>query len=192
MKFKTRDMILVSLFAALTAVGGIIPGIPLGPVPITLQTLFTALAGVILGARLGMWSQIVYVLVGLAGVPIFSGFTGGLSTVMAPSFGYLIGFIFCSYVIGKITEKFDKINIINISIAVAIGYAVIYAIGLPYMYIILTKVNGMSLTLYQTIKMGLLLFLPGDISKCIVTGLIGVKLVPIMKKLSNKQMTGEV
>ncbi|MCK4308969.1 MAG: biotin transporter BioY, partial [Candidatus Atribacteria bacterium] len=69
-------MTLISLFAALTAVGAFI-SIPLHPVPITLQTLFTLLAGMILGSTLGATSQIIYVLLGIIGLPVFAGFKAG-------------------------------------------------------------------------------------------------------------------
>ena len=76
MKLNVKEMILAALFAALTAVGAFIE-IPLGPVSFTLQILFTALAGIMLGAKLGALSQIVYVVIGLLGLPIFSGRMGG-------------------------------------------------------------------------------------------------------------------
>ena len=77
MKLTIRQMIFVALFAALTAIGGFIR-IPLGPVPFTLQFLFSAYAGVLLGARLGLYSQILYVGIGLLGIPIFTR-GGGIS-----------------------------------------------------------------------------------------------------------------
>ena len=92
MKTTTREITLISLFSALTAIGAFI-SIPLGPVPITLQTLFVLLAGFLLSPRSAALSQIVYIGIGLAGVPIFSGFTGGLQAILKPSFGFLVGFV---------------------------------------------------------------------------------------------------
>jgi len=71
MRTKTKNMILAALFAALTAAGALIR-IPLGPAPITLQFFFTALAGILLGPYLGALSQLMYVLLGLAGLPVFT------------------------------------------------------------------------------------------------------------------------
>lgn len=190
MKISAREMSFIGLFVALTAVGAFIPGIPIGPVPITLQTLFTALAGVILGARLGAWSQLIYVLLGLIGLPIFSGFTGGLSKVMSPSFGYLIGFIVSAYITGKLCTRTNNIKFFNLFIYIFIGYIFIYIIGIPYMYIILTKVMGTSITFYGAFKMGCLVFLPGDIIKAIVTALLGVKILPLIKDKINTQKEG--
>ena len=88
---KTREMILTGLFAALTAVGAFIK-VPVPVCPFTLQFLFTTLAGVLLGGKLGACAVGIYVMLGLAGLPIFAG-GGGISYVLQPTFGYLIGFI---------------------------------------------------------------------------------------------------
>lgn len=98
-----RRMVYASMFGALTAVGSFMV-IPLQPVPITLQTLFTGLAGVLLGAYTGALSQIVYVLLGIIGLPVFAGGKAGIGTLLGPSGGYIIGFIVAAFVIGKITE----------------------------------------------------------------------------------------
>ena len=94
MKIKTKDFITVSLFAALTAVGAFI-SIPLGAVPITLQLLFTLLSGILLRENLGALSQIVYISLGLIGLPIFAGGKGGIGILLSPTFGFLIGYIIC-------------------------------------------------------------------------------------------------
>ena len=73
MKLSIREMILISLFTALTAIGAFI-SIPIGDVPITLQSMFSLLAGLLLGPKLGALSQLVYVLLGLSGIRIFAGF----------------------------------------------------------------------------------------------------------------------
>ncbi|KYH35448.1 biotin transporter BioY [Clostridium tepidiprofundi DSM 19306] len=181
MKINTKDMVLVSLFAALTAVGAFIQ-IPIGPAPITLQVLFTALAGVILGSRLGALSQMVYVFLGLVGLPIFAGGTGGISTVFTPSFGYLIGFIVGAYIIGKISETTKVVNFTRLFIASLTGMVVIYAIGVPYLYIILKDVSGVGISVAKALKIGMLIFIPGDIAKCILTAVLGVKIIPIIKR----------
>ena len=89
MHSKTRSLILAALFAALTAIGAFLK-IPLGALSLTLQFLFTAMAGVLLGPRWGAASQAVYVALGLAGLPVFT-MGGGLGYVFQPSFGFLLG-----------------------------------------------------------------------------------------------------
>ncbi len=80
MKISTKEMVLASLFTALTAIGAFL-SIPVGSVPITLQSLFVILSGLLLGPKLGALSQLVYVLLGLLGVRIFAGFSGGPQSV---------------------------------------------------------------------------------------------------------------
>lgn len=95
----TRNMVLAALFAALTAIGAFLQ-IPTGTVPITLQFLFTALAGLLLGWKWGAVSQLLYVGIGLLGLPVFTQ-GGGIGYVLQPSFGFLLGLIPAAAVIGR-------------------------------------------------------------------------------------------
>jgi biotin transport system substrate-specific component len=101
------DLALIASFAAFIAACSLLPAIPVGalPVPITLQTFAVALTGAVLGARRGFLATLLYVVVGLAGAPIFAGATGGLATVAKPSFGYLIAFPLAALVTGWLSEK---------------------------------------------------------------------------------------
>ena len=174
-----------SLFASLTALGAFI-AIPVGPVMITLQTFIVLLSGILLGPKLGALSQIIYILLGLVGLPIFSGFNGGMQSFFRPSFGFLIGFIFASFLIGKILYSKGKHNIkpsfIKIFLSSLSGSIVIYIFGLPYMYFILNVIMNLNLSLIQVIKMGCLIFLPGDLIKIILASLSGLKLLPAVNK----------
>ena len=100
---KIRTMTRVALFAALTAVGAFIR-IPLGYSSITLQTFFTAMAGCVLGPWYGALSQLVYVALGLVGLPIFTQ-GGGIGYLMQPTCGFLIGLIPAAWVIGRIAGR---------------------------------------------------------------------------------------
>lgn len=182
MKISTRDLIITSLFTSLTAVGGFI-AIPLGPVPITLQTIFVVLSGLILGAKLGALSQIIYIILGLLGLPIFSGGTGGLTSVVSPSFGFLIGFIAAAYVIGKVTEKNKSLS--KIIYSVILGSFVIYAIGVPYFYFIFTNFLGKSINFYTALKYACIPFIPGDIIKAVISIILAKKLLPRLSKYLN-------
>ena len=99
---KTRDLIYCALFAALTAIGAFLH-FQLFQATITLQFFFTAMAGLLLGAKLGALSQLLYVVLGLVGVPIFAA-GGGFGYVFNPTFGFLLGLIPTAWVIGKIAE----------------------------------------------------------------------------------------
>ena len=174
MKLSIKDITQVGIFAALTAIGAFI-SLPIGPVPISLQTFFVLLSGIILGSRKAMFSQIVYVILGLIGLPIFAGFSGGLQTIFKPSFGFIIGFIIAAYVVGKISERKSN-SIKNMSIAVITGSLIMYVVGIPYMYYILNIILSKSLDIIQIMKIGMFMFIPGDIVKAIVVVLIGKKL----------------
>ena len=100
---KTRDLIYCALFAALTAIGAFIH-FQFMHATITLQCFFTAMAGLLLGARLGALSQALYVGLGLVGLPIFAA-GGGFSYVFNPTFGFLLGLIPAAWVIGRLAEK---------------------------------------------------------------------------------------
>ena len=161
MKNKTRMMILAALFAALTAVGAFIR-FPLGTMSVTLQFMFTAMAGVLLGAKWGAVSQTVYVVLGLVGLPVFT-MGGGIGYVMQPSFGFLLGLIPTAWVIGHLTEKEN--GHWRIALACLAGLAVLYAIGVPYMALIANAYLGKGLTFWQVLKNGMLIYLPGDMLK---------------------------
>lgn len=181
MKISTKEIALVAMFTGLTAMGAFI-SIPLGEVPITMQSLFVILSGLILGGKLGALSQIVYIILGLIGVPIFAGFSGGLQTVMKPSFGFIIGFVFTSYIVGKIPHSDNSLNKKKIWIASFIGTITMYLIGLPYMYYILNIVMAKTLTFSAIMKMGCILFLPGDFLKFIIASIVAIKTLPIIAK----------
>ena len=101
-----KKMAFASLFAALIAVGAYIKiPIPFSPVPITLQVFFIFLAGAMLGARWGTLSVIVYLLLGIVGLPVFSGGASGLGVLLGPTGGYLIGFVVAAFLVGTLCEK---------------------------------------------------------------------------------------
>lgn len=131
---KTKQLVFCSLFTALIAVGAFIK-IPVPVVPFTLQYLFTMLAGLILGPRLGTISVTAYMLLGLAGLPIFTE-GGGLWYVLKPSFGYIIGFCIGTYVTGTLAAKLKKRTFARYLAANLAGLAVVYAAGMIYYYVI--------------------------------------------------------
>lgn len=105
----STDLALVAAFAALVAVAAILPAISVaGPVPITLQTFAVLLCGAVLGARRGFLAVLLYVVVGAAGLPVFSGGAGGLGVLAGPSAGYLIGFPFAAAMCGFIIERLPR------------------------------------------------------------------------------------
>ncbi|WP_175059552.1 biotin transporter BioY [Thermococcus sp. 2319x1] len=123
---KAKEISYVGLFAALTAIGAQI-AIPIGTVPITFQVLFVLLSGLILGARLGFLSQLVYLFMGAIGLPVFANFSGGFGHIYGPTGGYLLSFPVAAFLAGLISEK--KKDIKNYAIGSAIGILTIYLLG---------------------------------------------------------------
>jgi len=176
---NTYGLILVSMFAALTAVGAFIQ-IPMIPVPITLQMFFVFMAGVLLGPKLGASSQIVYVTMGLIGLPIFSA-GGGPGYVFHPTFGFLIGYIFASFFIGYFLKNQENLSFAKTLSACIMGVVIIYIIGVPYMSVILNVVIGLEVTILQSF-IGMLVFLPGDILKAVGVALIAPRIRKVIKQ----------
>ena len=173
MKLTTLDLTQIGMFAALTAIGAFIT-IPVGPVPITLQSLFVLLSGIILGSRKAMLSQVAYIMLGLIGLPIFSGFSGGFQHILKPSFGFLIGFVAAAYVAGKFTEKEKTFR--SFILAVFSATVVMYIIGLPYMYYILNIMLAKNFSIMQVLNMGMFMFIPADTLKAVIAVFVGKKL----------------
>jgi biotin transport system substrate-specific component len=181
MKLSVRDMILIAMFAALTAVGAFIR-IPIPYISVTMQFFFTALAGIILGAKKGALSQLVYVLVGLVGFPIFTQ-GGGLNYVFKPSFGYLIGFIAGAYTIGKVIESFGKVDIKRIYAAVISGTLVLYLIGVPYSYMIIKFYLNKPAAILKLIQNALLVTIPKDLAVGLILAVLTSAIMPRLSKV---------
>lgn len=181
MDLKTRDLTMIAMFASLTAVGAFIK-IPLPIVPFTLQYFFCALGAMILGSKKGALSQSLYVLMGLIGIPIFTQ-GGGIQYIFNLTFGYLIGFILGAFVIGKITENTKKITNIKILIACILGLIIIYLFGVIHMYIIYNFYLGEVVGIWKIINIGILAFLPGDLILSLMISIVGVKVIPVLRRL---------
>ena len=173
---KIRTMTRVALFAALTAVGAFIR-IPLGYSSITLQTFFTAMAGCVLGLWYGALSQLVYVALGLVGLPIFTQ-GGGIGYLIQPTCGFLIGLIPAAWVIGRIAGRKPEPK--QIVPACLLGYGVLYAIGVPYMALILNTFLGKGMGFSAIMWAGMIPFLPGDMIKILCITLL---MPPILRQL---------
>jgi biotin transport system substrate-specific component len=165
---KTRDLAYVALFAAVIAVLGTIPAIPVGPVPITAQTLGVMLAGAVLGARRGFLAVLLFLVLVAVGLPLLAGGRGGLGVFAGPTAGYLLSWPVAAFVIGWLTERaWDRYNVLRGTlIHVLGGIVVIYAVGVP----VLKAVAGLSWT--AALTSGALPFLPGDLFKAFVAAAI--------------------
>ena len=179
-KLSTREMVLCALFAALIAVGAFIR-VPVPVVPFTFQFLFTMLAGLLLGGRLGATSVSLYLMMGLAGLPVFAE-GGGFGYILKPSFGYLIGFCVASYVTGVMANKDAHPTFRRLLLANFAGLAIVYAMGLAYYYVICNYVIGTPIAMWPLFLYGFLLSVPGDILLCFLGASLAKRLIPVIRK----------
>ncbi len=164
-----RGMVYASVFGAVTAAGAFMM-IPLPPVPITLQTLFLYLAAALMGGRLGALSQVIYLLLGIIGLPVFAGGKAGMGVLLGPTGGYLTGFVVGAYVTGKLVEIKKGSGPAWIVLAMVAGTVVIYLFGVLQLMMIA------RLSMDKAIAVGVLPFLIGDALKIAAAVFITVKL----------------
>ena len=176
-----HNFIGVATFTTLTALGAFvwIP-LPFTPVPITLQTFFVLLGGAILGRRLGALSQLLYLGLGGVGLPIFAGVSGGVSRLVGPTGGYLIGFVLAAYLVGRMAEE-KKGALWSLMLIMGVGEGVILFSGTLWLACLLRIGIGQSLYL------GLIPFLPGDVAKLIGAASICYGIQSKLITSSNKQ-----
>lgn len=175
----TRELTLVSLFTALIAVGAFIK-IPIPIVPFTLQFLFTMLAGLLLGGRLGAMSVGAYLALGLIGLPIFTQ-GGGIGYVFIPTFGYLIGFCVAAYVSGQIANKDRNPSYKRLLMANFLGLFIVYLFGMVYYFLISNFYLHDPISIWALFLYCFVLAVPGDISLCLLAAVIAKRLIPIRK-----------
>lgn len=177
---SARQITMTALFVALVAVGAFIK-IPIPYLPFTLQLLFTTLAGLILGSRLGGMSVIMYLILGLAGVPIFTE-GGGLMYVVKPTFGYLLGFAIGAFVAGRIVETSVTLTFKRLLAASFVNLAIVYGVGMIYLYEIkdlyLEKPIGLDVLFIYCFALPVI----PDIFLCILAAVIAKRLLPILKR----------
>ena len=160
-QMTTAKLALCSLFTALIAIGAFLQ-IPLPNFDyFTLQFFFVLMAGMLLGARLGALSAALYVLIGLLGLPVFAA-GGGISYVLRPSFGFLLGFIVTAFCSGWIMEHGQR-NWLTCFLASLAGLLATYGIGLAYKYMLLNYYTGTEISFYLLLLSCFPLDLPGDI-----------------------------
>ena len=130
------------------------------------------ITGLILGGRLAALSQLVYILVGLMGIPVFA-HGGGPGYVLQPTFGYLLGFVGGAYVIGRLTERRELLKRSFLLVALVSGTVAIYVPGVSVLYLNLNLVQQKAVSLSTAAKIGFILPLPGDLIKIAVVLYLG-------------------
>lgn len=158
-----RDVALVVAGAALTAVAARIAfTLPWSPVPYTLQTASVLLVGTALGSRRGAASMALYVLAGVAGLPVYADGASGLAQLLGLTGGYLVGFVVAAFVVGSLAERTWDRSPMRAAALMVLGTLIIYAFGVP----VLAVVTGMdpATALYR----GAGVFLPWDLAKVLI------------------------
>ena len=168
----------VLTFVILTSLGAFVRiPLPFTPVPITLQTLFVLLAGILLGGNLGSISQLIYLLLGVSGVPIFTGAVSGLSYIFGPTGGYLWGFVLANLFLARFV-RYAKTNLLAIFGLVCMADFLILASGVAWLKLI----SGYSLG--KLLFIGFIPFIPGDLLKALIASILYLKLKTRLKELS--------
>lgn len=162
--------------------------VPLWPVPITGQTLAVVVVGAALGARRGAAALVTYMLAGLAGLPVFAGFTGSVAALAKPSFGFIIGFVVAAFVAGWFAERaWDRTPLLAF-VGFVLASAIPFVFGIPYMAFILNVVGGGSFGISEILAFGLWPFIVGGLVKAAIAALLipaawaGVRAVDRSKK----------
>jgi len=189
---RNRIIIRISFFAALTAVGAFIK-IPLPPIPITLQTFFVIMSGNLLGFKYGAISQLLYLTIGLIGIPIFA-YGGGPGYIFQPSFGYLLGYPVCAFTIGLLLNLFfskskvEKTSAPKLFFIIAacdlMGVFIIFIFGLVYffanvkygLYLNVANMASVGLSWKSALRTALCLFVPVDFLKVLLAAWLTVSL----------------
>ncbi|MDR2624093.1 MAG: biotin transporter BioY [Methanobrevibacter sp.] len=172
--YKSSNMekgVMVILMACFTGImAQVIIPLHWSPVPITGQTFAVLVSGLVLGRKLGPLSQLLYITVGVLGVPWFADMSGGLNVLLGATGGYMIGFLFASLFIGYISEKYSKSRNIRgmIPVMLIANYICIYIPGLFVLAIWYQSNIGNLPNISSLLVMGLTPFIVGDLVK--VTG----------------------
>ncbi len=175
-KSLTKNLILCALFAALTAVFSQIV-VPIGPVPINLATLAVFIAGGLLGAKYGTISQVVFVMLGLIGAPVFAGFHGGIGAVFGKTGGYILGYILAAFLVGIISQKAKLTQKILLPIAMLVGLLACYILGTAWFML----VTGLGL--WTSLVYCVFPFIFGDILKIALATFLVLRLKKVLKNI---------
>ena len=169
---KTKTMALIALMAAVTCIlGPLSLAIPISPVPISFTNLAVYFTIYVLGTKRGTISYLIYLLLGLVGLPVFSGFTGGAGKLFGPTGGYLIGFIFMALICGIFMEKWPTKLYLHFA-GMVLGTAVCYLFGTAWLAF------QANMGFYAALAAGVIPFIPGDLVKIIIALLAG----PLIRK----------
>lgn len=181
MKLTTYELVLCALCAAVTCVLAPI-SVPLaGEVPISLATFAVLLSGILLGAKYGAISQLVYVLLGSVGVPVFAGWTGGIGITLGVTGGYIIGYIPMAFIAGLLYHRFGReasgaLKYAVMIVSMILATAALYILGTAWF------MAQTGMTLGASLAACVIPFLPGDLIKIVAVMLVSVPIEAALKR----------
>lgn len=177
---KTREITLVALSVALMTICSYIT-LPIGPVPITMQTVGLFMIPMLFGPKIGVLSILSYILLGLMGVPVFAGGSGGLSKIFSPTFGFLLSYVPVAYFVGKNNDSKG----FKMWIVYSLSTSLIYLVGAGYFYLYMNYYNNAPTDLMTVLNLAVLPFILGDILKI---GIVEMVIRPIKNILDLKKL----
>ena len=177
-KMHVVEMSMCALFAALTAVLSQIL-FPIGPVPINLALISVYMAGALLGAKYGTVSQVVYVLMGAIGLPVFASFSGGPGVIAGKSGGFIIGYVVCAFLVGFAADRWGRSPKVLIP-AMAAGTLLTYFLGIIWFMVVT------NIPLVESLGYCVFPFLPGDAVKIAISATLAGLLHPALQKIKTR------
>ena len=169
---NNKDTAYIGIVTALMAINAFIK-IPIQPVPLTLQMLIVLLLPMVFGIRVSFLGILLYIILGLFGLPIFAN-GGGLSYVLQPTFGYIVGYLFSAIFTGFVSKKFK--GFLGNFIGGLAGLFVIYIIGVSYLYYNINFIQNKPFAFSTALKIGFFVPIGFDIIKLIIAAFIATKI----------------
>ncbi|WP_371069362.1 biotin transporter BioY [Sediminibacillus sp. JSM 1682029] len=182
-KFTAADLSMGAVFVGLMAIGANIAvwfpflAVPIGgvSVPLSLQTFFAILAGLLLGKKLGVFTMFTYIMIGFAGVPVFANMKSGLFVLFDYTGGFLLSFLAVAFITGWIADKMEPPKLLPLAGAAFAGVLANYLIGVNYMYVAMNTWLGLHIS-YQAAWLGMVPFLIKDVGLTMVAAALMLKI----------------
>ena len=186
-KHKTKELVEIALLAALLCV--IAPftlPVPGSPVPLSLATFGVYLAALLLGAKQGVLCVLVYLLLGMVGLPVFSGFSGGIGVLLGPTGGYLVGYVPCAWVLGVLIQAgksdVNRKNFAYTVLAMVAGTLMCYLTGTAWFVIAM----GETYTVIQAIAVCVVPYLLFDAIKIVLAAVTAIPIQKILRRMEQR------
>ena len=176
-------MVLIAMFVALIAVGAFIK-FPIGIVPVAMQCAVCIFCALVLGARDATIAVVIYLVMGLIGIPIFTA-GGGFSYVFQPTFGYLLGYLFAvpvGAIVARGVKNTSRPKFWRLLLGAFTVLTILYTFGVMYMYLLLNFYMGKALEMSKAWLTGAAVFLPTDSAWCVVASIVAYRVVPLVFK----------